>query len=117
MKILKQKISLEELKKMATSLFGDMVKAVVDVDKKIVAVDAELPSDLEALLIERGSKQNSLWGINIYPEIKGEGFVEFDSMINMRPSQNNRSRGVEDANTRKKIVAIVRGKLKDALSA
>ncbi len=117
MKIITQPIALRELKEMASNLFGDMVKTVVDIDKEIIAVDAELHSDLEALLLENGSKQDRLWGINIYPEMKGDDFVEFDSMINVRPSRNNRSRGVEDAKTRKKIIAIVRGKIKDGLSA
>jgi len=107
MKIVKEKISLDELKKMAQDTFGDFVKAVVDVRKQIMAVDAELHADLEALLLEKGSKQQNLWGINIYPELKGDDFVEFDSMINLRPSQGNRSRGVEDANMREKIVKIV----------
>ena len=92
---------------MATAMFGNLVKAVVDVDKKLLAVDAELHSDLEALLIENGSRQKNLWGINLYPEMKGDDFVEFDSMINMRPSQGNKSRGVDDLELRKKIMEIV----------
>ena len=96
-----------ELHQMAVSMFGNLVKAVVDVDKKLLAVDAELHSDLEALLIENGSKQRDLWGINLYPEMKGDDFVEFDSMINMRPSQGNRSRGVDDPEIRRKISEIV----------
>jgi len=83
-----------------------MVKAVVDVEREIVAIDAELHSDLEALCLEYGSKQNCLWGINYYPEMEGEDFIEFDSMINLRPSQRNLSRGVEDEIIRKKIVEI-----------
>lgn len=92
---------------MAGELFGDMVKAVVDVDRELIAVDAELHSDLEALLLQDGSKQKNLWGINLYPEMQGDEFVEFDAMINMRPSQDNRSRGVEDENIRKQILKIV----------
>jgi len=62
-------IHLEELKKMAAAMFGDMVKAVVDVGRDIMAVDAELHADEEALLMEKGSVQNNLWGINLYPEL------------------------------------------------
>ncbi len=97
---------------MAVNSFGDMVKAVVDVDRELVAVDAELHSDLEALLLEDGSKQKNLWGINFYPELRGDEFIEFDSMINMRPSQNNRSRGVENEAMRKKIIEIAAKKVK-----
>jgi len=92
---------------MAVHRFGDMVKAVVDVDRELVAVDAELHSDLEALLLEGGSKQHHLWGINLYPEQEGEEFIEFDAVINMRPLSGNRSRGVEDEEIRKKIIEVV----------
>ena len=97
---------------MATAMFGDLVKAVVDVDREFMAVDAELHSDLEALLLEDGSKQKNLWGINLYPEMQGDGFIEFDSLINMRPSQGNRSRGIENEEMRKKIIAIVAKRIK-----
>ncbi len=113
MKIIKDISIVDELKKMAVAMFGDLVKAVVDVDKEIIAVDAELHSDLEALLLEDGSQQKSLWGINLYPEIEGSDFIEFDSMINMRPSQNNRSRGIENEDLRKKITEIVLKRVKE----
>jgi len=112
MKIITQSVMLNEIKAMAAAAFGNLVKAVVDVERELIAVDAELHSDLEALLLEDGSKQKSLWGINIYPEIQGDDFVEFDSMINMRPSQGNRSRGVEDKDLRKKIIEIVAKRVK-----
>jgi hypothetical protein len=72
-----------------------------------MALGGELHSDEEALLIENGSEQKNLWGINIYPEIKDENWIEFDSMINLRPSQGNRSRGVDNPEIRKKIIEIV----------
>lgn len=107
MHILQETVSREDLKIMAAAMFGDLVKAVVDVDRAIIAVDAELHSDLEALLLENGSRQHSLWGINFYPALTGDDFIEFDSMINIRPSHNNRSRGVDDPKTREKIAVIV----------
>ncbi len=112
MKIIIGILTIDELKQMAAGLFGNLVKAVVDVDRELIAVDAELHADLEALLIENGSKQRSLWGINLYPEILDEDFIEFDSMINMRPSQGNRSRGVEDEGLRKKIIDVVVKRIK-----
>jgi len=112
MKIVSDTITIDEIKKMAAKMFGDMVKAVVDIEREMVAVDAELHSDLEALLLDNGSKQKNLWGINIYPEQSQDEFVEFDSMINLRPSQGNRSRGVEDEALRLKIIGIVTKKVK-----
>ncbi len=107
MKIIDKKISIEELKTMSEKMFDSLVKAVVDIDKEIMVVDAELHADEEKLLLENKSKQESLWGINLYPDLSGEDFVEFDSMINLRPSQNNRSRGVDDKQIREKIISIV----------
>ena len=112
MKIVTDALTLNELKQTAANIFGNLVKAVVDVDRGLIAVDAELHSDLEALLLEDGSKQKSLWGINLYPEMQGDEFIEFDSMINMRPSQGNRSRGVEDEGMRKKINEVVSKRIK-----
>ena len=112
MKIVTNTLSLEELKQMAANTFGNLVKAAIDVDRELIAVDAELHSDLEALLLEDGSKQKSLWGINFYPEMQGDEFIEFDSMINMRPSQGNRSRGIENEEIRKKIIEIAAKRIK-----
>jgi len=102
-----KKISREELRRMAADLFGNFVKAVVDVEEGTMVVEAELHADQEAFLLENGSQQKNLWGINLYPDMEGDDFIEFDSMINLRPSQNNRSRGVENATDRAKIKAIV----------
>ena len=107
MRIITKTLSFNDLKKMAADMFGDIVKAVVDIDRELIAVDAELHSDLEALLLEDGSQQKHLWGINLYPEASGDEFIEFDSMINVRPSQDNRSRGVESEAIQGKIIQIV----------
>ena len=92
---------------MAAEQFGDFVKAVVDVGRGVMAIGGELHADEEALLLEHGARQANLWGINLYPERPTAELVEFDSMINVRPSQGNRSRGVEDALVRRQIQDIV----------
>jgi hypothetical protein len=107
MRIVTDTISLADLRVMAQTLFGNLVKGVVDVERGILALDAELHSDLEAALLQDGSQQCDLWGINLYPDETTENFLEFDSMINVRPSQNNRTRGVEDEATRKVIMSVI----------
>ena len=107
MKLVDSKISKEEFVKIAEERFGDMVKAVVDIDLGIMVVGGELHADEEAMLLERGCKQENLWGINIYTDKPENGRIEFDSMINIRPRQNNRSRNVLDKTIREKIVVIV----------
>lgn len=106
-RLIETSISKADLKKIALERFGDMVKAVVDVAKGIMAIGGELHADEEAFLLERGSTQSDLWGINLYPDQELPALVEFDSMINIRPSQGNRSRNVEDQAMREKILAIV----------
>lgn len=72
-----------------------------------MAIGGELHADEEAALLEHGSQRQNLWGINLYPALPREQLIEFDSMINVRPSQGNRSRMVEDAVVQEKIRAIV----------
>lgn len=101
-------ITRQQLKDVAQEIYGDMVKAVVDVEKGIMAMSGELHADEEAFLLERHSRQENLWGINLYPERELMDMIEFDSMINIRPRQNNRSRVVEDELVRKRIIEVVR---------
>ncbi len=105
MTIIKNKIELAVLKEQQCS-FGDFAKAVIDVEKGIMAIGGELHADEEKSLLEDGSKQEHLWGINIYIE-NDKYNIEFDSMINLRAWQNNRSRGVDDPEIQKKITKIV----------
>lgn len=107
MKLVDKKITLNELKQMSSRMFGGLVKAVVDVEKELMVVDAAMHSDEEKLLLDNGSKQNNLWGINFYPELTEEDFIEFDSMINIRPQQNNFSRGIDDKVIKEKIIKII----------
>ena len=107
-KIIKESISKIELSDIAKNQFGDFVKAVVDVGKEVMAIGGELHADLEALLLEQGSRQENLWGINLYPEKSEKEWIVFDSMINIRPSSGNRSRGVEDLKIQEKIKTIVK---------
>jgi hypothetical protein len=107
MKLVDKKISLLKLKQMAKKMYGDLVKAVVDIEKEIMVVDGEMHADEEQFLLTKGSKQENLWGINLYPDLFDKNFIEFDSVINLRPRLNNFSRFVEDEKIRKKIVEIV----------
>lgn len=107
MKIIKEQITIDELRDMARKMFGNLVKAVVDIEKEIMVVDGELHADEEALLTKNGSKHEHLWGINIYPELQDEQWIEFDSLINLKPALGNRTRGVKNQQTRDKIIQIV----------
>lgn len=107
MQTISSPISKNNLADIAKSKFGNMVKAVVDIDKRIMVIDADLHADEEAELLNQKSKQENLWGINLYPELEGDDFIEFDSMINVRPGAGNMSQGVDSEDIRTRIVNIV----------
>ncbi len=94
---------------MAKTGFGDLVKAVVDVAQGIMAIGGELHADEEVLLMEKeNSRRENTWGINIYPKKSENEWIEFDSMVNIKPSLGNRSRDVENSEIREVIKKIVR---------
>ena len=106
-KLVQQKISKQELLQLAKETYGDMVKGVIDINKKIMALGGELHSDAEALLMEEGSLQKDLWGINIYPGKSLKERIEFSSLINIRPSQGFRSMDIKDVRLKEQITEIV----------
>ena len=108
MQIARETIALSTLERMAEGMFGNLVKAVVDIEQGIMAVGGEMHADEEALLLDEGSPQPSLWGINLYPAQFGTPrFIEFDSVINIRPRQGNRTRSVDDAVVCAAVTSIV----------
>lgn len=113
-RIITETVSRAELTDLASKGFGDMIKAVVDTEQGIMAVGSELHADAEAVLAEqRNSKREHLWGINLYPAQKGDDWIEFNSMINLKPHLGNRSRGVENLEVREKIIAVVAKRVSD----
>ena len=107
-RIIKGHVSRSELEKIANERFGDLVKAAIDIEQSILALGAELHADAAAELMEKeNSKREHIWGINLYPAEIGEDFLEFDSMINIKPAFGNRTRSVDDEAIRAKIREIV----------
>lgn len=107
MQVVTSPITLAELKEMAERGFGLFVKAVVDVERGVMVIDAEMHADEEACLLAEGSLPEHVWGINLYPDLPAEEWIEFDSMINLKPRQGNRTRGVEGPEIRTRIKAVV----------
>jgi hypothetical protein len=101
-------LTLDELRQMLGTRFTDFVKGVVDLRRGVLIVDADMHADQEAALLSEGSAQEDLWGINLYPDLPEEDWLEFDSMINLRPSFGNRTRGVGDPARRRAIADLVR---------
>ena len=97
MQIISKTVSLLQIWEHREIDFVEMMKIVVDVHHQILAIDADMHSDLEELLLENGSLQQDLWGANIYPLKAKQDRLEFTSFINIRPSQGNRGMVVQDA--------------------
>lgn len=114
MRILESPTSKSDLIKNSTNFIDEnVIKAVVDIKKEIMAVDSPMHYDCEQLLLENGSSQENLWGVNLYLDSDNiDDLVEFDSMINIRPAQGNRTRNVEDEDTQEKIKSVVKKWLK-----
>lgn len=107
-----ESVSISTLQKMSEKMYDALVKGVVDVDQGLLVLDASMHADEELFLLQNGSSQESLWGINLYPDEYGtDEFIEFDSMNNIRPAQGNRSRGVEDEAIRLRIKDLVESKV------
>ena len=103
---LDRRIERAELARLVEMYFGDMVKYVADVERGVIAVGGELHADAEQLLLEKGSRQNDLWGANYYPGQGRDTCIEFTAPINIRPAQGNRSMEVQDPALRERIRAL-----------
>lgn len=106
-KVVTHQISLEKVRDLAQDSYGEMVKAVADIEKNIIAIGGEYHADAEQLLLSQGSHQDNLWGFNIYPDQPKETWLEYYSLINVRPRLNNRSQIIQDENIKKKIKDLV----------
>lgn len=101
--IVDRRIEPEELGRLLRLFFEDMVKYVVDIERRWAAVGGELHADAEQLLLQRGSRQADLWGANYYPGRRPEACIEYTSLINIRPAQGNRTMLITDPAIRERV--------------
>ena len=107
-KVVTGTITIPELRALAHEFYGDIIKGVVDIEQELLGVGGEFHSEIERILIEEhDSKREHTWGINLLLDTPGDEFIEFDSMINLKPALGNRSRDVENETLRQKIRAII----------
>ncbi|KKR79331.1 MAG: hypothetical protein UU24_C0011G0011 [Candidatus Nomurabacteria bacterium GW2011_GWA2_40_9] len=106
-KILENKISIDEVKKLAEFWYGSMIKGAVDVEGERVALGGDYHIEDSEVLTDSGSKFENVWGFNIRFEENLEGVLEFDSMVNIKPNLENKSRGVENPEIVKKATEII----------
>lgn len=106
--VIKSPITEEKLRTIASEGYGDVVKAVIDVKQEIMALGGQMHADEEVeLMVKHGSQRAHTWGINLELENPRKAWIRFDSMINLKPFLNNRTRGVDNPEIQKKIKDIV----------
>ena len=103
-----KKISPSVLQQYCKHWFGDMVKVVVDIETREIALGGALHADAESLLLQKGSRQKNLWGINIYPGNEAGHQIEYTALINIRPHQDNTSMQIQDETIRNKVFKIIK---------
>jgi len=80
------------------------IKLAVDVERGIIAGGGTLHADCEEVLIEDGSKQEFVWGVDWIPVTKE---IRYEALINLRPRHKNRSMRILDPSIRAKVAEIV----------
>ena len=106
-RIIKQSISKNELRDLAKEFYEDLIKGVVDIERKIIALGGEMHADAEEVLLKNGSKQSNLWGFNILLNKNKEECLIYESFINIRPRDNNRDLEVKSPEIREKMRQII----------
>ena len=106
-KIIRDSISRQEVRALAAAGFGDMVKVVVDIARGIMAVGGEMHADAESILLQDGSRQDDLWGANIYPDLPPLTGIEYQSLINIRPRCGNKTMEIKSEEIIKAVKSII----------
>ena len=106
-KILKEPITRVEAIEIGKEFYKEMVKGVVDIQKEIVVIGGEYHVDANEVLMENGSLQSDVWGFNVYLNRPQDAWIEYTSLITIRPLANNRTMTVEDENIRQAMKKII----------
>ena len=107
-KVIKDPVSVEDVRTLAREIYRDMVKGVADIKRGVIALGGEWHMDANAALIADGSEQHDVWGFNLHPETRGDAAIKYVSLINIRPAQGSRSMEIHNDELRGKILAIVK---------
>ena len=102
--VITKKATKDEIDKMAEDLMG-FIKVVVDIERGILVGGGQRHVEGEQKLLQEGSKQENLWGGGFDTETKE---IDYNSMINLRPSQSNPSRDILSLEIRKIFDKIIK---------
>ncbi|MEK7093492.1 MAG: DUF5674 family protein [Patescibacteria group bacterium] len=106
-RIVETTIALSDLRDVAKEFYDDMVKGAVDIENDIAAFGGEYHIDASNVLVEQGSHQGDIWGFNVLLDQPKESWIEYTSLINIRPQAGNRGMEVMDAKVRDRMKKIL----------
>lgn len=106
-RVIREPIVLQLLQEVARSSHHMFAKGVVDIAREIIALGGEWHMDANAVLISDGSSQKDVWGFNVYPQERGDGAIEYISLINIRPGQGNKTMEVSDPALRAAMRTVI----------
>ena len=106
-RIIREPISIDEVEAIAQEFYRTMVKGVVDIEKEIIALGGEYHIDANNRLVEEGSLQPHIWGFNVHLDREGNDWIEYTSLINIRPAAGNRGMLIRDQELQKRVREIV----------
>ena len=110
-KIVKDNIGISDLKDLAKYTYNIMIKGVLDVENEVIAFGGEYHIDANKVLIEEGFKQDKIWGFNIIFKSDNDYDIEYTSLINIRPNQNNFDMEIQDISLKENIKKILNKKI------
>ena len=94
----------EEIEKLK-EVFGSYIKTVIDIKTKTCSAGADRHFESEKELLDKGSKQSSVWGGGVDVETKD---IDYNSFINIRPNDNNTSNEIQDAKIREEYKKLTK---------
>ncbi len=100
--IIRQRATRKQLEEMLQE-WGVFIKIAVDIEREILAGGSNKHYQCEQELLEDGSRQRDIWGSDWNPY---EQTIFFESIINIRPSENNRNMEIQSKEIRNRVTEI-----------
>jgi len=103
---IEERVTKEDLKR-AREEYGDFIKVVVDINKRVMVIGGEWHADAEKMLLDSGSQQENIWGGSVDLTTR---MIDVIALINIRPRQGNDSQEILDLKVKEKFIQIVEEK-------
>ena len=105
--LITEKATPQQVREMA-AFYTEHIKVAVDIERGVLAGGGEWHADCERVLLAQGSQPEKVWGAGYKPSSRE---VDFYSLINIRPRQNNPDQDILSAEVRQSVEKIIRQRL------